>query len=237
MARFGLAATAGPALIAALSFVGQPTPTLAPAGPTIRGVDVSHYQRTIDWPALYAGGYRFAYVKASEGRGRPDPTYRRNARAARTAGLAVGAYHFARPDGSPGDAVVEANAFLRLARPAAGDLAPMLDLETAGPLGPADLRAWVRAWLGRVRAATGTRPMIYAGSTFWRVHMGDTMGLATYPLMWAAAQPGASIPAYGWASLGWTGWQWSTCGTVDGVDGCIDLDVIRQDRFRLLRIP
>jgi GH25 family lysozyme M1 (1,4-beta-N-acetylmuramidase) len=235
--RFGRAATAIPAILAAVCLVGQRTPILAPPGPTIPGVDVSHYQRTIDWPAVFADGYRFAYIKASEGRGLPDPTYRRNVREARAAGLAVGAYHFARPDGSAGDALVEANAFLRLARPASGNLAPMLDLETSGPLDPADLQTWVRAWLGHVAAATGVRPIIYAGSTFWRAHMADTLSLATYPLMWAAAQPGSTIPAKGWASLGWTGWQWSTCGTVDGVDGCVDLDVLRRDQVRLLRIP
>lgn len=32
-----------------------------------RGIDVSHYQPTINWPALKANGIEFVYIKATEG--------------------------------------------------------------------------------------------------------------------------------------------------------------------------
>ena len=35
----------------------------------IRGVDVSHYQGTIDWPILAGQDLDFAYIKATEGSG------------------------------------------------------------------------------------------------------------------------------------------------------------------------
>jgi lysozyme len=198
---------------------------------------VSHYQGTIEWSAVAAKGYRFVYVKATEGRSHVDPAFARNARGARAAGLVVGAYHFARPDDSPGDAVAEANAFLRAARPRAGDLVPLLDLESAGTLDPRALRDWTRTWLERVRAATGVRPAIYVGSTFWRVRMGDSTDFASYPLMWAAVHPGGVLPAEGWSTFGWTAWQWSACGTIPGIRSCVDLDVLRRDRWSRVRIP
>jgi lysozyme len=234
---YGRAAAIAPALLVALAFVGPPRPTLSPPGPTIPGLDVSHYQGTIDWPAVAAKGYRFVYVKATEGRTRVDPTFARNAGGAREAGLMVGAYHFARPDDSPGDAVAEADEFLRTARPGGGDLVPVLDLEAAGSLDPPALRAWVRTWLTRVRAATGVRPLIYVGSTFWRVRMDDPTAFVSYPLMWAATQAGSTLPAHGWSTFGWTAWQWSSCGSVPGIEACVDLDVLRTDRLSLVRIP
>jgi GH25 family lysozyme M1 (1,4-beta-N-acetylmuramidase) len=150
----------------------------------------------------------------------------------------VGAYHFARPDDSPGDALAEANGFLRVAAPVAGDLVPVLDLEVAGSLGPERLRAWVRTWLDRVRSVTGVRPAIYAGPTFWQAHMADTADLASYPLMLADRVPPPTVPAGGWSGLGWTIWQWSICGEVPGISSdCVDLDALRSDRMKLVTMP
>jgi GH25 family lysozyme M1 (1,4-beta-N-acetylmuramidase) len=181
-----------------------------------------------------AAGYRFVYLKANEGRGVVDRMFARNAREAAAAGLLVGAYHFARPDGQAGDAAAEADAFLRVATPRAGGLAPMLDLETAGTLEPGALQRWTRAWLRRVSQRTGVRPIIYAGWTFWRVRMDDTLDFVSYPLVLAGAHPDMRTPAQDWSSFGWTVWQSSLCGDVPGIDGCVDLDVMRRDRLDLL---
>jgi GH25 family lysozyme M1 (1,4-beta-N-acetylmuramidase) len=224
--------------VAAAALVDTPHEPPMPPVPSQPGIDVSHWQGSVDWRAVAAAGYRFAFVKATEGRSREDPTFARNRRQATAAGLAVGAYHFARPDASAGDAVAEANEFLRVARPAAGELVPVLDLEVAGPLGPGSLQAWVRTWLDRVRSATGVRPAIYAGPTFWRVHMADTTDFASYPLMLADQAAPPSVPAHGWSGLGWTVWQWSVCGRVPGVSShCVDLDALRSDRVRLVTMP
>jgi GH25 family lysozyme M1 (1,4-beta-N-acetylmuramidase) len=237
IARWGLVASIVPAAVVALAFVGPPKQAPVPLGPTLRGIDASHYQGAIVWRAVAAAGYRFVYLKATEGRGHLDPTFRRNRRRAAAAGLLVGAYHFARPDASPGDAVIEADAFLRVARPIRGELAPILDLEVTGGLSPSSLQRWVRAWLERVRAATGVRPLVYAGSTFWRVRMANSFDFASYPLAWASHEPGGIIPAGDWSSFGWTLRQWSICGRVPGVRGCVDLDLLREDRLRLIRVP
>ncbi len=234
---FGVIATAALVPIAALILIDTPAARIAPPVPTIAGIDVSHYQGAIQWRRVRADGYRFAYLKATEGRGLVDPTYARNARAAAAAGLTVGAYHFARPDGASADAVTEADAFLKVARPRPGQLVPLLDLERSGGLAPPALRAWVRTWLARVRAATGVRPAIYASSRFWRVHMDGTTDFVSFPLMWIVQTPGSTAPADGWAPMGWSIQQWSLCGHVTGIEGCVDLDGMRTDRARLLRIP
>jgi GH25 family lysozyme M1 (1,4-beta-N-acetylmuramidase) len=77
-------------------------------GPTTPGIDVSHWQGEIDWRKVAGAGKRFVFLKATDGHDFLDPTFFRNRTGARSNGLRVGAYHFARPDPSKGDAVEEA---------------------------------------------------------------------------------------------------------------------------------
>ena len=109
-----------------------------------RGIDVSNWQGSIDWLQVAGDGYTFAFAKATEGTGFTDLTYAVNRAGTQGLGMRVGAYHFARPDGS-GDAGVVASAiaqadhFVDVAQPRAGDLPPVLDLEQAGSLLPTAL--------------------------------------------------------------------------------------------------
>ena len=94
-------------------------------------------------------------MKASDSTDYVDPTYVTNRAQAKLQGLKVGAYHFARPDATPGDAVAEADHFIATAALGGGDLVPVLDLETTGGLSVANLQAWVSAFLGRINDRTG----------------------------------------------------------------------------------
>lgn len=58
------------------------------------GIDVSHYQGSIDWPKVAADGIDFAYLKSTEAGDWVDETFATNWEGARAAGLDVGAYHF-----------------------------------------------------------------------------------------------------------------------------------------------
>lgn len=64
----------------------------------IKGVDVSswHHQGNfgIDWEEVYAAGYSFALVKATQGTGYVNPWAVKDISDANAAGLLVGAYHY-----------------------------------------------------------------------------------------------------------------------------------------------
>ncbi|WP_345528390.1 glycoside hydrolase family 25 protein [Nocardioides endophyticus] len=155
----------------------EPTPDKkpeVPEGPTgaayppkrrLDGVDTSHYQGgRVDLKAARAEGLQWWYVKATEGTTFVDPTYDRRVRQARKAGVPVGAYHFARPD--RGDAADEARFFLATADIRAGDMLPMLDLESSEGLSPSELTTWTGTWVRTVTrhlAGLGLRgrPIIY----------------------------------------------------------------------------
>ena len=197
--------------------------------PVTEGIDVSHWQNTIDWTQVAAAGKRFAFMKASEGTTLADPTYATNRSQAKAVGLYVGAYHFARPDRTPGDAVAEADYFLAMSQLEAGDLVPVLDLEDAGGLSPAELQEWVKGYLGRIYERTGAHAMIYASPTFWKNAMGDTTWFATngYGMVWVAhwtSGPAPTVPAQNWGGTGWTFWQYTSSGSVPGISGRVDLD-------------
>jgi hypothetical protein len=85
-AATGLFATSAPAV----------APDTAPAALS-EGIDVSHWQGSVDWDRVRAAGKRFVFLKSSESTDYVDPTYASNRSEARAAGLLVGAYHFAQP--------------------------------------------------------------------------------------------------------------------------------------------
>jgi GH25 family lysozyme M1 (1,4-beta-N-acetylmuramidase) len=203
-------------------------PTSPPSGSYLEGIDVSHWQGTINWSSVAAAGKKFAVMKATEAQVYADSQYPTWHSAARSAGIRVGAYHFASPSTTTNDAVLEADWFVSNAKLLPGDLNPALDLETSGGLGTTALQTWVGNWLKEVYAKTGIRPMIYTSPSFWRNYMGDTSSFADagYTVLWVAhwfvSSP--TVPGSNWGGHGWTFWQYSDCGSVAGIGGCVDLD-------------
>jgi GH25 family lysozyme M1 (1,4-beta-N-acetylmuramidase) len=197
--------------------------------PLYDGIDVSHWQGTIDWPSVASSGVRFVFMKASESQTYVDATYETNRAGAEAAGLDVGAYHFAQPDTTKKDAKKEADHFVDTAQPAKGELLPVLDLERNNGLDAATMRDWVSNWLSEVTDRVGVKPIIYTSAGFWQSYMDDTTQFADegYKTLWIAHWTTGNtpnVPADNWGGNGWTFWQWSDCGSVPGISGCVDLD-------------
>ncbi len=210
---------AGASIVVQTNAISQP----------LEGIDVSNWQASIDWTKVAAAGKAFAIIKASEGTSYTDPYYATNHDGARAAGLRTGAYHFAQPDATPNDAILEADHFVAVLGLVKGDLIPALDLEVSGGLNVTALQAWVTSWLGEVTAKLGVRPMIYTSPNFWKNNMGDSSALAAagYKTLWIAhwGVTSPTMPANGWGGHGWTFWQYTSSGSVPGIStGRVDLD-------------
>lgn len=224
------AAAPTPAPTATPTPTSSPSPSPSPAPvTTTEGIDVSNWQGTIDWTQVSAAGKRFAYLKASEDTSYVDPTYLTNRAQARAAGIYIGAYHFAQPSATLGDAIAEADHFLDTATPARGDLMPVLDLERANGLSQSALTAWVQAYVGRIYERLGVRTVIYCSPYFWRTYLGDTTWFAAngYKILWVAHWTSALspiVPAGAWGGNGWTFWQYTSDGSVPGITGRVDLN-------------
>lgn len=197
---------------------------------TILGIDVSHYQGTINWTQVSASGKTFAYIKATEGVSYTDPTYTTYLTNGSSAGVIMGSYHFARPETN--SAIDEANYYLSVATSSIGTnrLPPALDLEDP-PSGPgltsyfsgAALTSWAQTWMTTVYNATGIQPVIYTSASI-AAYLNSSLN--TYKLWIANPGTSSATPP---TNIGvWTTWafkQYSWTGTVSGISGSVDLDV------------
>jgi len=204
------------------------------------GIDVSHWQGAINWPKVKAAGIDFVFAKATDGNKLVDWWYRRNAIGAVQQGIHFTAYHYARPIHWWGSAIRQAKFFVAHANLQVGMLRPALDIELTGNLHPHRLIQWTLAWLKTVQRLTGVTPILYTSPGFWYDAMDDTTAIvdAGYTVLWIAhwgvATPVA--PADQWGSNGWTFWQWTACGHVSGVAGCVDRDALVGAKLKALTI-
>lgn len=214
-------------------------PSVAAADDLLAGIDVSHFQGEIGWGAVAGDGVQFVIAKATEGRYAADDQYTRNKEGAESLGLAFAAYHYARPDRTADDAILEADHFVDTAALSDANLLPVLDLEDHGGLGQRKLRRWVKAWLGEIEARLGVKAIIYTSPSFWKLHTGNSRWFADHGYRlwiahWHVDQP--RVPARNWAGRGWTIWQYDNCGSVAGINGCVDRDRLPAADLEGLRI-
>lgn len=197
----------------------------------IYGIDVSSWQDEIDWPMVYEDGYQFCFAKATEGVGWTDSFFETNMNEGTSAGLFMGAYHFATP--SEDDAIIEAEYFVDIAGDYITDgfLRPVLDLEQGSSLGATALSNWVHTWVETVKTLTGITPIIYVNSNYANNYL--LPSVSQYPL-WIAHwtyDPNA-IPDTGiWDD--WIFWQYSDQGSVNGISGYVDLNLFNGNLVEL----
>jgi lysozyme len=200
--------------------IGEDVVTCA-AGSTIKGVDVSHFDGTVDWGAAKRDGITFAIIKATEGTSFVDNHFATNWTNTGANGIVHGAYHFFRPKSDP---VAQADFFVGVAgSPKSGDLPPVIDLEVTDGLTAAQVAAGARTFLQRVQQRTGRVPMIYTSVRVFNGLLGTPSGFNPYFLWvanWNVRCP--NIPNPPWTR--WTFWQSSATGTVAGFSDPVDVD-------------
>jgi GH25 family lysozyme M1 (1,4-beta-N-acetylmuramidase) len=241
---------AAPAVSAASSPVASPA-----AASTMPGIDVAAYQHPvtsqyphgapINWLQVATSGYRFAAVKGTEGNYYVNPWVATDVSGAKAAGLDVSPYHFAIPNVSSGQQqagyAVEYSGYT----PGARTLPLMLDIEydpyvaTDGTnecygLSASRETAWISGFVTTVRSLTGQYPVIYTTANWWDTCTGGSTAFGEDP-MWVAAY-GFDTPPMpaGWRD--WSFWQYTSGGTVPGVDsrGTTDLDVFNPTAIGLI---
>lgn len=191
------------------------------------GIDVSKWNRTIDWDAVKDAGVEFAIIRcgyrgASSGVLVLDPMYEENIRGAIEADIPVGVYFFTQATDEV-EAVEEASMVISLIENYDVDYPVFLDSESTGGSGRADgLAAGERtkihkAFLETVDAA-GYETGIY-GSKNWLNEQVDMDELSAYKT-WLAEY--AEIPSY---EDYYHMWQYTSRGSVDGIETRVDLNL------------
>ena len=191
----------------------------------VDGIDVSAWQGVINWSAVYQSGYRFAFVKATEGVGYTDMYFQGNMNNGSTAGLLMGAYHYATPEAD--DAVAEAEYFLQIAGDfiTQGYLRPVLDLEQGSELGILTLSNWVHDWMATIENKTGVQPLLYVNSDYANNYLDNSVNVYDLWIAHWTYDPYLSPDIGIWDD--WEFWQYSNQGSVPGVTGDVDMDVFK----------
>jgi GH25 family lysozyme M1 (1,4-beta-N-acetylmuramidase) len=212
-------------------------------GYSVFGVDVSAYQRDVDWGTVAGTGVRFAYIRASEQGGSADSYFATNYAGAKANGLYAGAYHRAWPDVGGGKAHYLAD---HAQYAADGRTLPlMLDIEWPRPgwiagdpacynLTAAAMVTWVRDFVTEVAVRTGRMAMLYTNANWWNECTGASSAFGAYPLFIANYQQSSPPLPPGWRK--WTLWQYTSTATVSGISGNVDQDVFNGNLAALTRL-
>lgn len=204
-----------------------------PDGYEIRGIDISHYQGTIDWDQLEnamikKSPIRFIVMKATEGSTRIDPSFNENFKQAREYGYIRGAYHFWSNKSS---ARSQAYFFLEHVPLENGDLPPVLDVEhKPSDKSVEDFQRDILTWLHIVEDRYHVKPIIYTYYKFRMNYLSNPV-FDDYPY-WIAHYYVDKIEYKG----EWKFWQHTDAGKLPGIKGYVDFNIYNGSFYDLKKL-
>ena len=197
------------------------TPTVTVTTPTTEAkksvytvIDVSDWQRKIDWKQVKGDGIDGAIIRYADGT-TLDARFTENMKGAIEAGLHVGAYIFSRAK-TKAQAEAEADRLFNACKPYTLDMPMYIDLEVKGYGKYADTVA--RAFISRIKALGG-KPGVYASLSWWNSYLKDVAKLSF--AMWVA-QYNNTMDYKPKSYVGM--WQYTSSGRVNGINGNVDMD-------------
>ena len=204
-----------------------------PEGYEIHGIDISHYQGTIDWEqlknAMIEGcPVRFIIIKGTEGSSRLDDNFRENFNQARDYGFIRGVYHFWSNKSSARD---QAYFFLEKIHLTDGDLPPVLDIEhKPADKSVEDFQRDVLTWLHIVEDKYHAKPIIYTYYKFKEMYLSAPV-FDDYPY-WIAHYYVDKVQYKG----KWKFWQHTDAGKLPGIKGYVDFNIYNGSYYDLRKL-
>lgn len=187
-------------------------------GSEAHGIDVSHYQGRINWDEVARDArVTYVYLKATEGTGNADDTYRYNFSECKRVGLKVGSYHFFRPQLS---ARAQFDQFVGHVETRRQDLLPVVDIETTNGVSDGVLQARLLEFCELLEREYGKKPIIYTGKNFYNKHIFSNTRLRSYKFFIAAY---SFIEPELYDDNDYVLWQYSATGSVRGIRGNVDM--------------
>ena len=193
------------------------------------GIDVSFYQKDIDWTAVKNDGIDFAIIRAgyrgcSEGTLNEDERFREYIEGALSAGVEVGLYFFSQAV-STEEAREEAEYILELARgynvtwPIVFDWEPLnYSYSRTNNFDYSVLTDCAIAFCDTINAA-GYTGMVYLNETFAYLRYDMARLYGRYPI-WLAHYTEKTDYVYDFQI-----WQYGSSGSVAGISGRVDMDI------------
>jgi GH25 family lysozyme M1 (1,4-beta-N-acetylmuramidase) len=220
-----------------------------PPPPSVEGIDVASFQHPksaqypngapIDWTQVAGFGYKFAFIKATEGSYYTNPWYASDTSLAQSSGLLTAPYAFAIPNYSGG--ALQADYVLDRTNYAAdGHTLPLiLDIEydpyagipppngdgTTGVcygLSQSQMVAWISAFVKEATRRIGQPPVIYTTAGWWTTCTGNSAAFTADPLWVASYATTPTVPSP-WAGA-WTYWQYTNAAQPPGISTSVSTD-------------
>ena len=196
------------------------------AGSGTMGIDVSKWNGNIDWTAVRNSGVSYVIIRcgyrgSTGGSLIEDPTYRKNIKGAKAAGLQVGVYFFTQAINEV-EAVEEASMVLNLISGQGVTLPVYLDVEASGGRADGigkDMRTQVCKAFCQTIQNSGYKAGVYANKTWFTSYI-NTASLTNYKI-WLAQY--AATPTY--TATRYDMWQYSSKGSVAGISGNVDMNI------------
>lgn len=192
----------------------------------VRGIDVSAYQGEIDWDKIADQGFKFAYIKATEGTTLVDKRFKTNWDDADDAGLYRGAYFFLTLNKS---GAKQAAHFLNTVPSDDNALPAVIDFELYGsylktPPSQEKIDSILKPAIQKIKKKTGRNPIIYTNYNTYNQYIKSGYKDIT---IWICDLSNTSPKLS--SNHQWVFWQHSQRGFIDGIgDGSqqfVDLDI------------
>ena len=196
------------------------------------GVDVSRYQKDIDFSTLKNNGIEFVMIRLGArgyktGALQLDEYFVQNVEGASNAGLDIGIYFYSQAM-SQAEAVEEANLVIdnikdkKITYPIAFDMEFVENDKARVETLTSDERTTIsQAFLNRIKES-GHIPMVY-GNKEWLIKRVDLSKLSDYSI-WLSDE--SDIPDYPYR---YEMWQYTKQGDIDGIEGFADLNICFVD--------
>lgn len=193
----------------------------------IKGIDVSSYQGKPDWAKIAKTGYKFAILRIHQKTG-VDSSFEYNYKGCKSNGILIGGYKYSYAL-TPAQAIDEAEDVIAALNGRGLDFPVFYDLEWSNQrkLGKQAIENIAVAFLTRIKKA-GYKVGIYCNLDWYNNVLSDA--LKKYDC-WIARYP-ANDNGYVQERLRPTagvGWQYSSKGKVDGINGNVDMNVFYKD--------
>lgn len=197
-----------------------------------QGIDISSYQRNVNFSAVKNSGIDIVYIKSSEGTTYINPYFESSYSNAKANGLKVGFYHYVRARTTQ-QAINEANFFARVVSAKQADCKLAMDFENFGDLSVNQINEISKVFLETLENATNSQPIIYSNSFSARTIFSQE--LTKYPL-WVANY-GVSMPGSNGKWDTWVGWQYTSTGIVNGISVYVDRNQFTDGVFLSSTLP
>ncbi|MGN0468455.1 MAG: GH25 family lysozyme [Acutalibacteraceae bacterium] len=199
----------------------SPSFALAPLSERVYdGIDVSVYQGEIDFEKVRQSSADVVYIRAGYGVGLEDEYFRRNAAEAREHRLRFGFYFYVTAR-TPYEAELQGRYFASIISNTDYDCRPAMDFEEFSGLSVKEIREIGLAFMKALEERTRILPIIYSDAYAASYVWGEDF--ARYPL-WVADYGPTEPDVESEIWKGWSGFQYSDNGRVNGINGAVDLD-------------